>query len=169
MLGALIGAAGSLLGGILGNKSQEENTEKMIDYQAKFAQQGVRWKVADAKAAGIHPLYALGAQTTPFQPISIGNPLGEGIAAAGQDLGRAVDSVASSGASGKAFVRTAQLLQLKRMALENDLLSSQIATTKQAGNPPPFNAVRGGNGPIPGQNSQYMPSPVPNTLAKDQG
>lgn len=169
MLGAIIGAGASLLGGILGNKSQSENMDKQIDMQKDFAQQGISWKVADAKRAGIHPLYALGAQTTPFQPMSVGNPLGEGIAAAGQDLGRAVDSAADSKSSGSAFVKTAQLLQLKRMALENDLLSSQIATTRQAGNPPPLNAARGGNGPIPGQNSALMPSPVPNTVAKDQG
>lgn len=28
--------------------------------QREFAQQGIRWKVEDAKAAGLHPLYALG-------------------------------------------------------------------------------------------------------------
>lgn len=45
-------------------------------------------------AAGLHPLYALGASTSSPSPISIntpvGSPLGEAIARAGQDVGRAV-------------------------------------------------------------------------------
>ena len=41
-------------------------------HQKEFAQNGIRWKVEDAKAAGIHPLFALGAQGATFSPISVG-------------------------------------------------------------------------------------------------
>ncbi len=37
--------------------------------QKEFAQNSIRWRVADAKAAGIHPLYALGASSASFSPI----------------------------------------------------------------------------------------------------
>lgn len=36
--------------------------------QREFAQMGIRWKVADAEAAGLHPLYALGGSGAAFAP-----------------------------------------------------------------------------------------------------
>lgn len=36
--------------------------------QREFAQMGLQWKVADAKAAGLHPLSAIGAQGASFSP-----------------------------------------------------------------------------------------------------
>lgn len=80
---AMISAGASLLGGLMGKK----NADKANDMQREFAQQGIRWKVEDAKAAGIHPLYALGASTSMPSPISAGD---YGISAAGQDISRAV-------------------------------------------------------------------------------
>lgn len=50
---ALISAGGSLAGGLLGGQSSD------VDYRG--AKKGIRWRVRDAKAAGIHPLYAMGA------------------------------------------------------------------------------------------------------------
>lgn len=45
------------------------------DLQREFAQMGIRWRVEDAKAAGLHPLYALGAQPIPVTPTQV---FGEG-------------------------------------------------------------------------------------------
>ena len=59
-LGSAIGAVGSLIGGNIASN----NANKQYEMQKEFAQNGIRWKVADAKAAGIHPLAALGAQTS---------------------------------------------------------------------------------------------------------
>lgn len=39
-----------------------------IAYQKEFAKHGIQWRVEDAKNAGIHPLAAIGAQTTSFTP-----------------------------------------------------------------------------------------------------
>lgn len=86
--GALVSGGASILGGVLGRRSQESQSQAMIDAQREFAQQGIRWKVADAKAAGIHPLYALGANTHSFAPFSVGaDPLAAGIAGMGQSIG----------------------------------------------------------------------------------
>jgi len=60
MLGALLGAAGSLAGGLLSAKSQkeankvaEQNALRQEALQKEFAQSGIQWKVKDAEAAGV--------------------------------------------------------------------------------------------------------------------
>lgn len=141
MLGPIIGAASSLIGGIMGQnsqnaaiKSQENMAAQNIALQKEFAQSGIQWKVADAKAAGVHPLYALGANTTSFSPVSIGSPsgspLGQGIAAAGQDLSRAMAATSNS------TTRLVSGLTVERSMLENELLRTQIAKAKQQIGPP---------------------------------
>lgn len=136
MLGNIISAGANLLGGLFGQNKQEKMAKQNIQLQKDFAQQGIRWKVEDAKAAGIHPLYALGANTTSFSPVSIGNDLSTGIANAGQDLSRAIDATRTHGERSAAVTKTMQDLSLQRMGLENELLSAQIAKTRQAGQPP---------------------------------
>lgn len=126
MLGSIIGAASSLLGGLFGQSSQEKQMEQQIAAQREFAQQGIRWRVADANAAGVHPLYALGANTHSFSPIGIGgSPLAEGISAAGNEIGRAIQAKGTS--VERAFNAKIMQLQLQRGELENQLLASQIA------------------------------------------
>lgn len=113
-----------------------------IANQHEFAQQGVRWKVADAQAAGLHPLAALGAQTSSFS-----NVVGSDIPIAktdfggmGQDIGRAID--AGSTASERttrlqdAAAKTATALTLEKGALENDLLRTQLAKQRAQLAPP---------------------------------
>lgn len=66
LVSGVLGLAGGAVSSITGNKAQEREYER----QKEFAQNGIRWKVEDAKAAGIHPLYALGAQTASYSPMS---------------------------------------------------------------------------------------------------
>jgi len=145
MLGALLGAAGSVASSLLGksaaekaNKQQMEMADKNIALQKEFAQSGIQWKTEDARKAGIHPLYALGANTVSFSPVSVGSSVPDfsGIASAGQDLGRAIDATRSSSARAGAVNATVQQLQLTRMGLENELLASQIAKVRQSTQPP---------------------------------
>lgn len=139
MLGAIIGAGANLLGGILGGNSQEKAAKQNAALQKEFAQNGIQWKVEDAKKAGIHPLAALGAQTASFAPVSVGgDSLAAGISAAGQDVSRAVDATRSASGRIDAYNKTVQDLSLRRMGLENELLASQIAKIRQAGTPPPM-------------------------------
>lgn len=91
-MAALIGGGASLLGGLMGRESSRSSANRNVDLQREFAQHGIRWRVEDAKQAGIHPLYALGASTHSFSPISVSDPLGPAIASAGQDLSRAFEA-----------------------------------------------------------------------------
>jgi len=72
LLGALVNAGSSIWGG-----SQQRKKEE------KFAKNSIQWRVADAKAAGIHPLAALGAQTqAPLAQPVMGDAVGAGVAKA---------------------------------------------------------------------------------------
>lgn len=86
-IGSAIGAAGSLLGGSIAAGNSEKVAQMNIDAQREFAQNGIRWKVDDAKKAGIHPLYALGASTQGFSPVS-GYTGDYGISDAAANLGQ---------------------------------------------------------------------------------
>lgn len=88
--GSLISAGANILGGLFSSNSNARAMRQQIKYQKEFAQHGVRWRVADAQAAGLHPLYALGANTPSFSPVYSSDSMGPAIAAAGQDIGRAV-------------------------------------------------------------------------------
>lgn len=82
--GALIGAGANVAGGIASTISGNSQS----NMQKRFAKRAIRWRVADAKAAGLHPLYALGAQVPSYSPVS--NTLGESLSAAGQNIGSAI-------------------------------------------------------------------------------
>lgn len=128
ILEAIAGVAGGVLDKIFGDDQAKEQAK----LQKQFAQHGIRWKVNDAKKAGIHPLYALGANTVSYQPVSVGTDF----ASMGQNLGRAIDAGRTGVEKGDAFERTAQALTLQKMGLENDLLASQLRTVNQPGHPP---------------------------------
>lgn len=87
-------------------------------------------------------MVALGAQTFNPSPVSVGatadNSFGTGIAAAGQDIGRAINSTRSSQARMDAFTKTSQELTLQKMGLENELLASQVRKSNQVGISPPM-------------------------------
>lgn len=153
MIGNLISAGASLLGGLLGKSSaekqnaanlaaQKEMAAQNIQLQRDFAQQGIQWKAADAKAAGIHPIYALGAPTHSFAPVSIGAQPGADMSMAnavnsmGQDIGRAVNSTRSQAQRDDAYETSIKALTLQKFGLENELLGSQIAKLRAGSNPP---------------------------------
>lgn len=131
MLGGILGSIGGIAGALINRKNQKDQ-EKL---QKQFAQSGIQWKVEDAKKAGIHPLYALGAQTHSYAPQSVGD-VSSTMASVGQDLGRAIDATRTPEQKTEAYSKTVEALSLKRMELENNLLASQIAKINQAGQPP---------------------------------
>lgn len=148
-IGGAISAVGSLIGGKQRADSQTALNRQQYEYQKEFAQNGVRWKVADAKAAGIHPLYALGANTTSYSPVSsYGTDTGtsDAFASLGQGVGRAVSSMMTEPERREAKARQQMddvfNLALRRQELElgdarvsearlrNQILADQIATSK---------------------------------------
>jgi len=122
--GALISAGSSLLGGLFGSKGDKGAARRQEALQREFAQHGVRWRVEDAKAAGLHPLYALGAQLPSYSPVYEQQEPGIGpyLAEAGQNIGRAV------AASQTAQERQMNALILQRTAgeLEESDLRRQL-------------------------------------------
>lgn len=149
MLPALISGAAAIGGGLINQASQDKFNDQQlaiananINTQLKFAKEAIQWKVNDAKAAGIHPLYALGAQTQSFSPVSVGgsadSSLGEGIAKAGQNISRAVSSTADDEL--RSLTLSKAKLELERAGLENEVLrtdlASKIRLLTQPGSPP---------------------------------
>lgn len=89
--GSLISTGGSILGGLLGKKSESKASKRAYRRQKEFAQNQIQWKVADAKKAGLHPLYAMGGGSANYQPsfISGQDPMGSAISEGAQTMGRA--------------------------------------------------------------------------------
>lgn len=138
MIGNIISAGAGIIGGMLNSKATKENNaaqlahaQAQMDQQERFAKQGIRWKVNDARKAGIHPLYALGANTVSYSPVSVGSTpdtsMGNAIASAGQDLSRAATATATHPQRANAFSEAAAALSLERGQLENNLIRAQIA------------------------------------------
>lgn len=132
------------------NRQQLKLARKNIALQKEFAKSGIGWKVRDAEKAGIHPLYALGAQTMSFAPVSAGSttapgsapsyqggsalPDYSGIAEAGQNVGRAIDQALSMGSSMEALQLGLAQAQVEGANLDNDIKRSQLASTLAVNN-----------------------------------
>lgn len=112
--GPLIGAAASLFGGKKSKESAADQAVANYLQQKEFAQHGIRWRVEDAKAAGLHPLYALQGSGATFSPNPIVTTEQGTFESMGQNLSRAAQAALSS------RERTAQ----------DDLIAQQIRESK---------------------------------------
>lgn len=141
MIGDLISAGVKLFAGHQTQKAQEESNRIAMEnaavnrkMQQEFAENSIRWKVEDARRAGIHPLYALGANTVSFSPVSVGHVpetgLASGVASMGQDISRALHATRTGPERASAVLDTAQQLQLENAGLQNELLRTQIMKMK---------------------------------------
>lgn len=114
----------SLAAGFMGRASQDEAQEKNLKMQKEFAQSGIKWRVEDAKRAGIHPMYALGASTHSFSPTFVGDdPLANALSNAGSDIGRSLNATRTVGEREEKMMN----LKIENQELQNDLLRSEIA------------------------------------------
>lgn len=126
--------------------------QQNLQEQKDFAQHGVQWRAADARAAGISPLAALGANTGSFTnlvapqagalPSAVApqarpsDAFGSGVARMGQDISRAIAATRSPEEQAVAIEKTRQDLEagqldndLKRMTLSSGIMrlhSAQI-------------------------------------------
>lgn len=166
MLEALISAGANLFSNLFNSSKQDEKNkqeaalaQQNIQLQKDFAQQGIQWKVADAKAAGLHPLAALGANTASFSPVSVGGAAPSmDFSSMGQDLSRAAKAMSNAEQRAAVDEEHSRKLQLEKAGLENDILRAELASkvnrssrsSGQVGPPLPT------NGGIP------LPRPGPN-------
>lgn len=134
MLGAILGGLSSLAGGFLNSQSAKDQ----MAMQMKFAKNAIQWKAADAEKAGISKLYAMGAPTMSYSPVSTG--MGNAVSMAGQNIGRAID--AYTGPSGKIGTIQAEIgaAQLDGLKIDNEikrteLLSRQALATQPGTGP----------------------------------
>jgi hypothetical protein len=110
--GNIFNAGAQILGGVMSDRSTANQNAQNVAYQKEFAQKGVQWKVEDAKKAGLHPLYALGANTTSFSPVPVtGSATGDAIA-------RGASNVVKS------------MSQAKMNKLQTDLVEAQIQESR---------------------------------------
>lgn len=85
---AIASATGSLGSSFASAWAAREINEDNLAFQREFAQNGVRWKVADMREAGLNPLLASGINaTTPAGGSSV-QPDFSGIGASAREIGR---------------------------------------------------------------------------------
>ena len=142
LLDGLISAGANLLGGIMGQNTQEDINNQNIQMQREFATNALTWKAGDARRAeknyGINPLALLGTQTSSFQNIVGDNSLGQGIAAAGQDLGRAANALTDHQerkAQLDEDLVKAQIANINSQTVQNQAAASKMATSVTGGTP----------------------------------
>lgn len=156
-IGGLFGPIGGVVGGIADsifgggggdnfnwqaywnnfNQQQSNYQTNRLD-QYDFAQNSIRYRVDDARRAGIHPLAALGAVGASYTPTNIvggelpqstgGGRAGSMLSDMGQDISRAISATRTQDERiMSAFEEQRQKQMLQRGDLENLLLASQLA------------------------------------------
>lgn len=90
--GAAIAGGSNILGGVLGSRGAKAEARRGRKLQMHMMKHGIEERVGDARRAGVHPLFALGASTGSFTPTAQPISDGSGIAAAGEAIGNAVAS-----------------------------------------------------------------------------
>lgn len=135
-IGQAAGGIGGLFGGSKGGPdwTSIQLAREQAQMQKEFAQNGIRWKVADAKAAGLHPLAAIGAAGASYSPVSYagdrpsGGDLGQSLKDMGQGLGRAVAATQTKEERvASAFELTRQRQEIERGDLINAKLAADLA------------------------------------------
>jgi len=142
MIGPLISAGASLLGGFLNRDAQRDanaaNAEQArlnMNAQREFAQNSILWRTQDAERAGVHPVFALGAPDMNFSPVQVGaqaeTGMGNALQSMGQDISRSVAAYRAPGEKVQAVQAAQQsasnALDLETKQLNNTLLRAKIA------------------------------------------
>lgn len=135
---ALVGGATNLISGLLGQNAQENanaagqaNWQTQMNYQHEANTKSVQWRVADAIAAGIHPLAALGMNPASGSGVSLFTPqaengMAQGLAGMGQDISRAIMANKSQQEKDAAYSEAAKAADIENRDLKNQLLRLQL-------------------------------------------
>lgn len=163
------------------------NAQRNREMQYEFAQNGIRWRVEDAKRAGIHPLAALGAAGASSTPIAIGPgynvdhgrpdrgpDIGSSLAQMGQGLGRAMAATQTKVERQlTAFELMRQEQQIRSGDLDIAIKAAQLAKLGAAANLGPGMPTSVSSASIPGSSGtgvyEAKPPEVPNPDPNHQG
>lgn len=137
MFGEFLSFAGPIIGGFMADKAADERQEANLAHQAEmnaanaalqreFAQKGIRWKVKDARKAGLHPLAVLGSQTIAAQPSYVAADPGEARTGFASGLQRGLENAAAQlSVQDKRYEVEASKVQVEIMREELDALRRQ--------------------------------------------
>lgn len=133
LAGGVISGGLGLLGGFLSNEYNQDLLEQQIASQREAQQNFIQWRVEDAKKAGIHPLFALGANSPSTFPISMGDNIGPALREAGQDIGSATARMLDTQAKEKHQMDMALgAAQLSESDARREMYLSEAARNRQA-------------------------------------
>jgi hypothetical protein len=127
---SVVSGAFGLFGASRDRGYASDAADREAQVSREIAQNQIRWRVADAKAAGVHPLYAIGAPSFSAPSISAFSPgYGKAFGDMGQDLGRAITAAMSSKerAEEKRIARLSAMQNYQRGELENQRLATEVA------------------------------------------
>lgn len=122
---ALLGGLGNWLNGKSNRKAQQSANTQNYNAQKEFYQNSVRWRVADSIAAGVNPLYGLGADSAAFSPSFQ--------AAANTGTGDALSSVSQAGLAMSQIIAQSDMMkaQTKMYDAEARYKDAQIKALEQ--------------------------------------
>ena len=194
-IGGIVGGVGSAIGGILGANSQKDANSANLDfarqqfeYQKELHKNQLQWRVEDAKKAGLHPMAALGLQSSSFSPVSSNVQANDysWIGDLGQSAGYAAMKAKDKDQQREAFALAAKEanLQFQNMELQNEGLQLEnefrrfqlqqaiVGATSQALRSPGSASTRGlgKRYAIDGQADSLIPkdSPITDVIPKYQ-
>lgn len=162
---AVGGTALDFAGGLIGSSKSSKDAKKNRILQESMAKHGIRWRVDDAKRAGLHPLAALGANISMPNPVMSGS--GEIISNAMSNMGQNISRAAQAHVTRDERVQAQAMntLAIERAGLENELLRTQISSIGRPTTPSLPSATD--NPIIPGQGDSFPSAAVdvvPNQL-----
>lgn len=113
-------AVGAIGAAAIGKKSASDTGDQNAALQREFAQQGLQWKAADARAAGLHPLAALGGSGYTASPSYIQGDTGSWANSLGQDISRALSANQTQPQRDEAgMMRLLQMIEARETARED--------------------------------------------------
>lgn len=122
--------AGMAIGGIAGGLLNFAGTERANRANQQSYKNRIQWTVADAKKAGVHPLFALGGSGAGVPPTAIAHRLGD----VANNLGKAYEARTAAAAAEK--LNEQQIKEsdsrIKLNEVQAGLVSSQIAREMQS-------------------------------------
>lgn len=132
-LAAAAPAVGSVAGALMNKRSADKQLSFLkgqesrgYAWQKEMATTGIQKRVADAKAAGIHPLAALGASVSYGSPASVGTAPIADMSQMGQDIGRAVAATATN------HERKMMDIQLDNAQLDNEMKRIEVTNARRS-------------------------------------
>lgn len=122
--GALIAAGSNILGGLLGSKSES----KSLKLQRDWNMNRIRYTVEDARRAGVHPLFALGASVGTQQLTQTGGAISQGVGRAGEAMARGVaqSQIEANKAQALKDIAEAQLAEARASATTRSASNDKV-------------------------------------------